>query len=140
MITSQARRRIATGHAQAEKRARTPANEALRAAYKKPHKYKAKPRRVDGIYFASELEVKRYSELKLLERAEEITGLACHTRYKLTVNGIEVAQYVDDFSYFDRAKSVYVFEDVKGVLTDASRIKLKLMKACHNIDVQLVKR
>lgn len=146
MITSQARRRIATGHAQAEKRARTPANEALRAAYKKPHKFKAKPRRVDGIYFASELEVKRYGELKLLERAKQIETLRVHPVFHLVVNGRHICDYVADFSFtkivegYDTTERYALVEDTKGVMTADCRLKLKLMKAIHGIDVQLIKR
>lgn len=39
------------------------------------HKFNAKPTTVDGIRFASQAEARRYSELKLLEKAGEIINL-----------------------------------------------------------------
>lgn len=43
-----------------------------------PHKYHAKPTTVDGIRFASKAEARRYSELRLLEKAGEIKNLEAH--------------------------------------------------------------
>lgn len=101
-------------------------------------KYRNVPTVVDGRRFASKLEARRYSELSLLQRGHEIDGLECQPRFSLDVNGQHICNYVADFAYLDKAGR-RITEDVKGVLTADCRIKLKLMKACHGIDVQLIK-
>ena len=92
-------------------------------------KYKAKPITIDGIRFASTKEGKRYTELKLLERAGEISRLELQPRYDITINGVKVCTYVADFSYFD--KSSRVVEDVKGMKTPVYRLKRKLVEALY---------
>lgn len=54
-------------------------------------KYRAKPTTVDGIRFASQKEARRYSELKLLERAGKIGGLLLQPSYDLYVDDLSVA-------------------------------------------------
>lgn len=84
------------------------------------NKYRAIPEFVDGITFPSKKEAKRYRELKLLERAGEISGLTLHPVYVLIVNGKKVGRYTPDFLYHElikknhSAKGKLVVEDVKG--------------------------
>lgn len=103
-------------------------------------KYRNVPTEVDGIKFASKLEAKRYAELKLLEMAGEIKDLAVHTSWLLLVEGFDIGRYVDDFQYIDTRTKRLVVEDTKGIITPDCRIKLKLMKAIHGIDVQIVRQ
>ncbi len=63
----------------------------------KKHKYHAKKIQIDGIWFDSTKEGKRYSALKNLERAGEITRLVTQKRYPLAVAGKEICVYVADF-------------------------------------------
>lgn len=99
------------------------------------NKYGAKRVTVDGIGFDSKAEARRYGELKLLQHAKEISGLAIHPRYDLTVNGMKIGTYSGDFQYFENGK--LILEDVKSPATRTAlyRLKKKLMKACHGIDV-----
>jgi hypothetical protein len=80
-------------------------------------KYKAVPTVVDGIRFASKKEAKRYQELKLLVRANEIKDLLLQPRFSLTVDGIFICTYVGDFQYTE-GNEVFV-EDCKGFKTPA---------------------
>lgn len=92
---------------------------------------------VDGITFDSLKEARRYGELKLLERAGEISGLELQPKFPLTVNGQLVCTYRGDFSYRDKAGN-RVIEDVKSPATRAHpvyRIKAKLLRAVYGIDV-----
>lgn len=98
-------------------------------------KYYAEPTIVDGVRFASKKEAKRYGELKLLEAAHEITDLTCHPRWPLMVNGIRVANYLADFSYYDCQSEKPVVEDVKGYKTPVYRLKRRMMKAIYGIEV-----
>lgn len=97
-------------------------------------KYGAIRTEIDGRTFASKAEAGRFAELKLMERGGNISGLECQPKYPLVVNGVKVATYVADFRYFDEDGRVIV-EDVKGVRTDVYKLKAKLVKALHGIDI-----
>ena len=105
-------------------------------------------RTVDGITFDSLKEAKRYAELKLLERAGEITGLQLQPKFALwtyCTEGLEtdvssirtVCEYWGDFLY-QRKDGVKIVEDVKGADTDMSRLKRKWLKLQNNIDVVIL--
>lgn len=113
------------------------------------NKYKAKKVVIDGITFDSKKEANRYCELKLLERAREITSLELQKEYELIpaqyINGkcVERAvKYKADFVYKQNGETVV--EDVKGYRDPASAgyakfvIKRKLMLYVHNIRVKEV--
>jgi hypothetical protein len=100
-----------------------------------PSKYRAVRTTVDGVTFASRAEANRWQELRLLERAGHIADLEYQPRYPLRVNGIVVATYVADSRYRDVLRDRLVVEDVKGVRTPVYRLKKKLMRACHGIDI-----
>ena len=106
---------------------------------KKQSKYKNVKTVVDGIKFDSKLEAKRYGSLKLLKAAGEIESFELQKRYPLVVNGVKICTYVCDFvvNYPNGAR---VIEDTKGVLTPDFKLKMKLMKAIYNIDIQLIKK
>ena len=80
-------------------------------------------------------EGRRYSELKLMQRAGEISGLQCHPKFSLDVNGMHVCTYIADFAYIEARSGLWVVEDVKGIRTALYSLKKKLMRACHGIEV-----
>lgn len=88
---------------------------------------------VDGISFASKREARRWSELLLMQKAGYITDLDRQKRFPLDVNGMPICLYVADFTY--RRNGSLVVEDAKGVRTPEFKLKAKLMKAVHNIEV-----
>ena len=98
-------------------------------------KYKNVKTTVDGITFDSRKEAARYCNLKLLQKAGEISELELQPRYPLTVNGVIVATYIADFRYVKKGFINYTVEDVKGVKTPVYRLKKKLMKAIYKIDI-----
>lgn len=102
---------------------------------KRPSKFGAVKTTVDGIEFDSKAEAKRYSELKLLERAGKIKNLERQPRYDLEVNGVKIGFYKADFRYWDQASSQQIVEDVKGMRTPVFAIKAKLMKALHRVEI-----
>lgn len=95
---------------------------------------------VGNLAFDSRAEASRYHELKLMESAGQIDRLTVHPKYPLTQDGLLVATYTADFRYFDYTNGWWVVEDVKGVDTEASRLRRKWLKACANVDVVLIKR
>lgn len=106
-------------------------------------KYNATKTEVDGITFASRKEAKRYKELKILEKADVISELQLQVPYLLIDNQRRNGKlierkcvYVADFVY--RLNGETVVEDVKGVRTDAYRIKRKLMLERYNIQIKEV--
>jgi hypothetical protein len=101
---------------------------------RKPHKYGARSCIIDGIRFDSRREGNRYSELRLLELAQVITGLRCQVWFRLEVNGMLICKYRADFCYIEGGQEIT--EDSKGFRTDAYRIKSKLMEAVHGIKIR----
>jgi len=117
------------------------------------NKYKAVKTTIDGITFDSKKEAKRYTELKLLEKAGMITHLELQPVYQITVNGVDICKYKADFQYFTvRAegneqcynskgewqtptktgqKEGQIVEDAKGFKTPIYRLKKKLVEACY---------
>lgn len=97
------------------------------------NKYHARKTVVDGITFDSRAEATRYTELKLLERAGEITSLVLQPEFELipgyTKNGKKVrsVKYRADFMYKDRNGQI-VIEDVKGVRTKEFALKKKIFE------------
>lgn len=86
-------------------------------------KYRAVATIVDGIRFASKAEARRWSQLRLLERAGEISDLVTQPKYQLTRAKLP---YKADFQYSECGK-VYA-EDVKGVVTERFSIIKRLWR------------
>lgn len=101
-------------------------------------KYKAVKTTVDGITFDSKKEAKRYGELKLLEKAGQISHLRLQHKWPLEINGFLICTYKCDFYYHEHFKDGgwdEVVEDVKGMKTPIYKLKKKLMKAIHGIEI-----
>lgn len=117
---------------------------------------------VDGHTFDSRKEARRYGELRLLERAGELTELQLQPRFPIVINGQPVRypsgvamEYRADFQYVDTRTGKQVVEDVKGVRktprapgvkkprhegtdTDASKIKRALVAHIYGVEVRIV--
>lgn len=102
-----------------------------------PSKYRAVPTVVDGIRFASKKEAAHYGTLKILERAGKITELRIQPKWELVIFGQKICTYIADFYYLEsvNGKLFGRIEDVKGIKTPVYRLKKKLMKAIHNIEI-----
>tara|TARA_X000000950_G_scaffold109469_1_gene137956 strand:+ start:463 stop:798 length:336 start_codon:yes stop_codon:yes gene_type:complete len=101
-------------------------------------KYRAIKTVVDGITFDSKKEAKRYSELKMMEKAGIIATLRLQPEFKCMVKGKKVCTYKADFEYLmvdeegpDGQIGYYIVEDVKGFKTPVYRLKKKLVEACY---------
>lgn len=98
---------------------------------------------MDGIKFDSKWESQRYLYLKSLERAGRVRNLELQPRFIITVNGQKICTYVADFQYDRENKDgewEHIIEDAKGVETPEFKLKKKLMKAVHNIEIFLSKK
>lgn len=100
-------------------------------------KYRSKKTAVDGIVFDSKHEAARWQELKLLERAGQISNLTRQVKYQLiptqrgSVRTERGVSYIADFVYTKNGQTV--IEDAKGVKTPDYIIKRKLMLQVHGI-------
>lgn len=110
---------------------------SLKSRIAKQNKYNAKPV-ADGYMFDSSREHQRYCELRLLERAKEISELMVHPAYQIHINGKSVCIVELDFKYRDKNGVVHI-EDVKGVHTALSNLKRKLVEASEGVTVELRK-
>ena len=110
-------------------------------------KYRNKKTIVDGITFDSKLEARRYTELKLLERAGEISDLRLQVKYtllpsqKLENRVVErPVIYIADFEYVDKRTGEKVVEDTKGMKTTDYVLKRKMMLYFYGIRIKEISR
>jgi len=94
---------------------------------KRPSKYRSRAVTVDNVWFASEKEARRWSELQMLELAGKISDLRRQVRIPIIVNGVTVAHYVADAVYVENGKEVT--EDVKSPVTRRMQV-FRLKKRC----------
>lgn len=116
-------------------------NQRSLAKLNRPRKYRNVPTIVDGIKCASKLEAKRWGELKLLEKAGEITGLKRQHPIYLMCGAKPIlmksdryprgrhAKYMADFHYLDLKKDRWIVEETKGFETRLYLLKRALMQA-----------
>lgn len=95
------------------------------------NKYNAKRTEVDGIWFASKGEARRYRELKALEQGGYISDLQLQPMFLLQEkftdqmgNNHHAIKYRADFQYTENGENVV--EEFKGRETPEFRIKMKL--------------
>ena len=99
---------------------------------KRANKYGAKKIEYDNIVFHSEGEMRRYSELKVLEEKGLIKDLVLQPRFLLQESFVyegkkyRKIEYVADFQYYDNTINKIVVEDFKGFKTKEYNIKKKM--------------
>ena len=111
-----------------------------------PANYKQCPAcgRIDTITFDSMAELKRFGELRLLEKAGQISSLVRQPKFALSAGGQRIGHYIADFRYIEGGREVV--EDVKGgdaagyVDTSLGRWKRKHCEAEHGLTVSIIKR
>lgn len=93
---------------------------------------------VDGILFDSKREAERYCTLRLLAQAGKLSHLQTKTpacKFAIVVNNQLICHYIADFVYYDVERQTTVVADAKGFRTREYKLKKKLMKAVHGIDI-----
>ena len=99
------------------------------------NKYNAIKTVVDGVTFDSKAEARRYNELKLLKQAGEIRWFNLQPSFLLT-GGV---RYRPDFIVCGQDGRIWV-EDVKGVETQAFKIKQKMWTALYpDLKLEVIK-
>ena len=102
----------------------------------------------DGTRLRSRLELRRYEELRLLQRSGQIEGLRTNTRWPLRIAAVELGAYESDFDYIEYGERV--IEDCKGYVQDGQGrrpvtyrlflLKKGLMQALYGITVREIHR
>ncbi|MBY3073420.1 DUF1064 domain-containing protein [Rhizobium laguerreae] len=114
--------------------------EAVLAQKPKRAKYGNKKVMIDGITFDSKREAAYYSELKIREKAGEVTGVEMQRPFALLgLNGALMATFRADFCFWDNTAGRFRCIDVKGFDTPVGKLKRKMMKGLLGIDVEIVK-
>lgn len=108
------------------------------------NKYRNKKAQIDMYVFDSVRESQRYKELKLLERAGEISNLELQPRFLLQdsfkKNGktYRKIEYIADFQYIENGKTIV--EDVKGMQTDVFKLKHKIFEKVYpDLELKIIK-
>ncbi len=95
----------------------------------------------ENVMHQSSLEARRCTELHLMQKGGLIRELQAHpqVRFRLSVGDHHICDYLADFVYWDNERGCKVVEDTKGMITEISRLKMKLMHAIHGVDVEVVR-
>jgi len=97
-------------------------------------------RTVDGEVFDSVVEARRFSNLKLLQRAGHISQLTNQPSWDVEINGQHFCKYTADSSYFCHDRKRLVIEEVKTSGTEkdtAYRLRKKAAELAHGIRVEV---
>ncbi len=99
---------------------------------------------IDGIKFRSGVEARRYQQLRLLLVNGDIKDLELQPEFPLIITNLkdgttkQVGKYHADFRYYDTAKGQIIVEDVKGMMTEAAALRIKIVQVMYGIEVLLV--
>lgn len=92
-------------------------------------KYGNRKVKVDGMTFDSKKEYRRWIDLNILLKAKKIFNLKRQVKFDLGV-----CNYYADFTYNNGREKIV--EDVKGFKTGMYKLKKKLMKQVHGIEIK----
>lgn len=88
--------------------------------------------------YASERECRYAVELDVMLKAGAIRRWERQVKYVLAVNGVHIGTYRADFEVYEFGLDKPRTIDVKGYMTEPAKYRIKLMKAIHGIEVEIV--
>jgi len=97
-------------------------------------------RTMDGIVFASKKEMLRYADLKMLQKAKEISDLQLQPKFPVLLNEQLLCTYTADFSYTTKEGKA-VIEELKstGTAKDAAyRLRKKAAEIYYGMKVNVI--
>lgn len=107
------------------------------------NKYRNKKVVIDNIKFDSQLEANRYVELKLLQRAKQISNLRLQVPFVLQEgfkkNGksYQAIKYIADFVYEENGQTIVEDTKSKATMTELYKVKKKLFeKKYQNLTIK----
>lgn len=103
-------------------------------------KFGAQRIEVDGITFHSKREARRWQQLRILEKAKQITNLRRQVPYPIAIVNLETGELVTVSTYFadfvyDELAGHTVVEDSKGFRTDIYKLKKRLVEAQYGVRI-----
>ena len=108
-------------------------------------KYGSKITEVDGQKFHSKKEANRWCELKLRERAGEISDLRRQVPYEILLavrwegKTLRIRSYTADFVYRETSSGDIIVEDVKGYRTPLYLLKRQMFLHHHGDKLRFIK-
>jgi hypothetical protein len=102
-------------------------------------KFKNVPVVHEGERFDSRRELKYFLDFQLRQKAGEISFLKRQPKFPLEINGVKIGTYIADFEFVDKGRRRVI--DVKSPVTaklPLFKLKQKLVRAIHGIDVEVV--
>ena len=115
----------------------------------KRHKYAAQKVEIDGETFDSKSEARRWSELRLLERAGQIRKLRRQVSFPLAIGDAPIlirsegypngrqAKYTADFVYVENEAEI--IEERKGFDTTESRLRRAVFEAQYGVRIRVTR-
>ena len=100
----------------------------------KRDKFNAKITEVDGIKFKSKKEARYYQELKIRQRAGEVSFFLRQVPFDL---GEGVRHFLDFIEFW--ANGEVKFIEVKGYDTPQGKMKRKLVESMYPIEIEVIK-
>jgi len=114
-------------------------NKKVPAVSPRKGKYNAQGEHINGHWFASGAEGKRYLQLIAMEEQGKISRLELQPTYQIMIKGKHIANYRADFRYAVLSDtggiSYIIVEDVKGMITDVYTMKKKLVEAIYELQI-----
>lgn len=96
-------------------------------------------RTMDGIVFASKKEMKRYAELKLLQRAGEVQDLELQPEFRVSINDQHYCTYTADFAYTEKGERIVEELKSTGTAKDAAyRLRKKAAELFYGIKIKVI--
>ena len=96
-------------------------------------------RTMDGIVFASKKEMKRYAELKLLQRAGEVQDLTLQPEFRVSINDQHYCTYTADFAYTQKGERIVEELKSTGTAKDAAyRLRKKAAELFYDIKIKVI--
>ena len=113
-----------------------------RGKWKRRNKFNAVRTMIGELRFDSKKEANDYLYFMRLKAAGEIRDYRRQVRFELSAHSLDgpvkLCTYVADHVFFDVKKNCERVVDSKGVKTALFKLKAKLMKANHGIEVELM--
>ena len=100
----------------------------------KKNKYNARKTEYNGVTYDSKKEAMRAQQLDNMLANGDIINIERQVPIRCVINGKLICKLVCDFVYTLADNSV-VHEDVKGMVLPVFKLKQKLVKAMHGIDI-----
>ena len=108
----------------------------------KKNRFKVSPveeRTLGGVVFASKKEMKRYAELRLLQRAGEVQDLELQPEFRVSIAGQHYCTYTADFAYTEKGERIVEELKSTGTAKDAAfRLRKKAAELFYGIKVRMI--